>query len=375
VGRIWLVWLGLSGCQQWFGLDAPVLAVDAAPTPDSNQVCIGSGLVSYCVPVAGVPTNAFDIPPGASLTIDPTMASLCLRTQLAGVEACVVPAFSASIAGTLRATGPYPIVIAVFDQITVNGTIDVSSISGASSGTFGASAGAGSDPASCPVLDGGGGILLQAGGGGGGGSFAIAGGKGGNAQSATSGGAAGPVVDVKALRGGCPGGKGGSGGDGPVGTSGLGGGAIYIVAATSITVNGTINANGGGGGGGGKRAGGGAGGSGGFIALDAPTVTLDATAAVFANGGGGGEGGDSNKIGDGGSVSAGPLDRALGGMGGSDKGGAGGDGSLDTSTGLAGMASMDATSGGGGGGGGGGGLITFYASVLSNQAVISPPPR
>lgn len=372
MGRIWLACLGLAGCQQFLGLDAPVLAPDASPA-DSNQVCIGSGLVSFCVTSGAVPTNAFDIAPGASLTIDPTVATLCLRTQLAGVEACVIPAQTASIAGTLEAVGPYPIVIAVFDVITINGTLDVSSTSPTMGGGIGtAIAGAGSGPASCPSLDGAS-SLLVGGSGGGGGSFGSSGGIGGPSSNGTLGGAAGALGTI-ALAGGCPGGKGGSGNDGPVGRSGLGGGVIYIIAGGSITVNGTIKANGGGGGGGGKRAGGGGGGAGGLIGFDAPEVTLTASAAIYANGGGGAEGGDNNIEGESGGVSAGPLDRALGGGGASDAGGSGGAGSLDTSPGMPGMGPKDTTSGGGGGGGGGG-VIAIYSHVVSNNAVMSPPPQ
>lgn len=375
MGRIWLACLGLAGCQQFFGLDAPVLATPDASSPDSNQTCIGSGLVTFCVTNTAVPTNAFDIAPGASFTIDPTSATLCLRTQLAGVEACVIPAQTASIAGTLKAVGPYPIVIAVFDVITVNGTLDVSSTSQPATGVgmTTAVAGAGSGPASCPTLDGTTGAPFSGGTGGGGGSFGFAGGEGGPSAGGTAVGAAGAVRGI-ALAGGCPGGRGGSGNDGPVGLAGLGGGAIYIVAGTSITVSGTIKANGGGGGGGGKRAGGGGAGAGGLIAFDAPSVTLDASAAIYANGGGGGQGGDLGAAGESGGVSAGPLDRAPGGTSGADNGGDGGAGSLDTSPGMPGTIALDAA-GGGGGGGGGGGIIAIYSSVLTNKAVMSPPPR
>jgi hypothetical protein len=366
VARFAAIALVLStGCQQLFGLDEPRV-LDASVSVDDSQSenCVGTGLVTFCAPPAAVPTNLFDITPGNTLTIDPTQATLCLQETLAGVATCVIPAKDVSISGTLRVVGPYPVVIAAFGQVTVNGTLDVSSNT---------TAGAGSVSAGCGNV-GSAGALLNGGGGGGGGSFGTGGAVGGTGGSSTAtGGSPGPIQFTVALRGGCSGGNGGSGGDGPVGTGGLGGGAVYIAAKTSIDVQGTINASGGPGGGGGKRAGGGAGGSGGLIGFDAPVVTLGASAAIFANGGGGGEGGESGNPGAPGAVSAGPLDRAVGGDS-ATKAGAGGQGSLGEDTGTAGLNTQD-NAAGGGGGGGGGGMILIYAQSVSNQGLLSPPPR
>lgn len=354
----------VTGCTQLFDLDEPRVLDAAQGTTDTGlpDNCVGTGAVTYCAPASAIPTNAFDITPGNTLTIDPTQATLCLRETIAGVETCVIPAKDVSIAGTLRVVGPYPVVLAVFGRITVNGTLDVSSST---------TAGAGSVSTGCGNV--GSTTALAGGGGGGGGSFGTGGAQGGNGGSSTGGGSPGPIQFTVALRGGCSGGAGGSGSDGPAGTGGLGGGAVYIAAKTSIDVQGTINASGGAGGGGGKRAGGGGGGSGGLIGFDAPTVTLGASAAIFANGGGGGEGGDSGTVGDAGAVSAGPLDRAAGGDS-ATKGGAGGEGSLAENTGTSGL-NAEETSSGGGGGGGGGGMILIYAETLSNQGLLSPPPR
>jgi hypothetical protein len=153
-----------------------------------------------------------------------------------------------------------------------------------------------------------------------------------------------------------------------------GGGALQLVAGTSITVGGggTLNANGfpgssiSGGTGGGSGDGGGSGGS---ILLEAPKVTI--AGVVAANGGAGG----------GGEMSAADTTTATGGAaataakGAVDEGATGGSGSAgSTINGGAGIgtASMPPCGGSGGcGGGGGGGAGRIRINTSSGSASIT----
>ncbi len=155
------------------------------------------------------------------------------------------------------------------------------------------------------------------------------------------------------------------------------GGVLLITSAVSISVTGTLDA-GGGRGGGGRAAGcgsywdGGGGGSGGGILLEAPSVTMDGTAAANG-GGGGGAGGSGEGEGGAGSDASVTLDHASGGWSndgggcalyGYTSGGGGGSGAAGGSNGFEG-GSYDSVTGclgednyvGDGGGGGGEGRI------------------
>lgn len=165
---------------------------------------------------------------------------------------------------------------------------------------------------------GGGGINTQFGGGGGG--NAASGGAGGNVMTPNGGASIGDE-SIPILIGG---GGGGAGDGGPgFGQGGGGGGAVQLISNTAITfgATGAIDAGGcgGGGGGGGGQDGGGGGGAGGTIVLEAPMVSGAGRLAV--NGGGGGAGGDSSAFGSPGSLT---RDRAAGGIGVDNVGGAGG---------------------------------------------------
>ncbi|HEY0190007.1 MAG TPA: hypothetical protein VGC42_02720, partial [Kofleriaceae bacterium] len=204
---------------------------------------------------------------------------------------------------------------------------------------------------------------------------------GGRSPSMFSAGgiAAAPITAANlALRGGCPG-EDGAKGTASAGIGGAGGGALALIARTSITVTGVINASGAGG----QQplaangAGGGGGGAGGLISLDATAIDIEIGAQCFANGGGGDEGSGVN-IGKPGDVSPTPTMAAAGGSGGSQAGGDGGRGATRTvqpGTGLNGTTVGGSDTGGGGGGGGSYGYIVLSGTNLQIDPVaVSPIP-
>lgn len=299
-------------------------------------------------------------------------------TQTGGGAVCLVYVSSASISGQLIATGSRPLAIASTSTIMITGVIDVASRRADNK------TGPGADDtcsfAATPQMDTGGGA------GGAGGSFGAKGGNGGtgdkddslgNDDEATPG-LAGPLLTPTVLRGGCRGQAGANesaqGGNG--GAGGHSGGALYLYAATSITMGGgaVIRASGAGGGGGGVQAGGGGGGTGGMVVVESPQITIAGT--IAANGGGGGEGGTragtvinpvtiAGKPGSDGTGTAAP---AGGGNSNDDRIGAGGAG------GAASTAAVDGGSGTSGGGGGGGGVgIIKLLGTSTVSGTITPP--
>jgi hypothetical protein len=206
--------------------------------------------------------------------------------------------------------------------------------------------------------------------GGGGGGFGGTGGVGG--EGGASGGAAAPSVTP--FRGGCPGAS-GYRLDGGFSAPGLGGGAIHLIVADNLTMDGGIVTASGGGGLGGilDNEGAGGGGSGGTVIVEARVLNLN-NGAVTANGGAGGEGGDNANAGIAGAP--GPINSATGapatnGPGGGGTGGAGGDNSLvNGGPGLNGGGAR-----GGGGGGGGAGVVYVRAgSCARGNGIISGFP-
>ena len=192
------------------------------------------------------------------------------------------------------------------------------------------------------------------GGGGAGGSFASSGGSGGGGfADASSGAIALPAMDrPEVLRAGCPGGAGGEKPAGPE-VAGAGGG-ILLAAGMTITLTGTVQAQGTGGPGAIAAGGGGSGGSsGGMIVIDATSIDFGAR-LLYAAGGGGGSGGNSSGGGMPGGVPGGDL--AGPGAVSTGAGGSGGDGAgaapTEARPGVPGI-----SDGGGGGGGGGAGWI------------------
>jgi hypothetical protein len=199
---------------------------------------------------------------------------------------------------TLKLTGAKPVVLVVYGDASIAGTIDASA-AGATSGAggnvtcTGASGNAGNDDTG----------VDKGAGGGGGGSFANKGGAGGKGDNGANGASASNTigeVTLVPLRGGCAGGAGGKGSAGSTpGAGGGAGGAVQLTVAGDLTVAATavIAAAGGRGqpGNTGEDAGGG-GGSGGAVLIEGDKVTITSGAKLTANGGGGASGNRSNNV-------------------------------------------------------------------------------
>ena len=347
----------LAGCQQVWGLERSIdaaLPPDAAPdAPADATNCYGTGLVRLCLQAA--PTGNFDAPANGELILD-TSGAIC-QPHNGDASWCVVAAETMTIRGTLRGRGSNPLVLVATRSITVTGGIDVSSDN---------VSGAGGDPIVC--AGGLGGSAMN--GGGAGGTLGGAGGHGGIGGISGNGGVPVQPSAVAGFRGGCHGGNGAN-----VGPSGLGGGAVFLIAGESIAVTGVIDASGNGGRGGRGSitlpGGGGGGGSGGMIGLDAPAITV--SGSVFANGGAGGEGGGQPSDGEAGAKPTMALTPAPGGTVGTIPGGDGGDGAAGgVLTGMGGRAGTMSIGGGGGGGGGTGIIHVFPMQSLGVN--VSPPP-
>jgi len=315
-------------------------------------------------------------PPTLAADVDTDTSSLCNKRNDQAGNYCVIAGTSITIASgmTLRAHGTKPLVLLATTMLDLEGIIDVSSKHG--DPKFGAGA---KPQGSCLGT-----TAAMGHSGGYGGSFGGGGGMGGTPVS-TSGEAAGmpgPAIELPtALRGGCPGGD-GAGNIGGNGAGGSGGGAIAIIAST-IRLNGQINASGAGGLGGtgnGAGGGGGGGGSGGMIVLDALLIDAGAGSNVwlYANGGGGGQGGTGSGTGSGagddGMESPDPATQAPAGGNASRSGGRGGDGSAGTSSKDGDPAMAAVNSGDGGAGGGGAGFIRApaIAGVMFAPTPTSP---
>jgi hypothetical protein len=354
--------------------DPDALPVDTG-TPDVGLVCTDwSSKPKHFEPCQiPLPAGKLDLATAGTWTYDTTAGTLVdpnkatitppsvVLSQSGGPQIRVVSVTRLSVQKgvTLRVVGDRPLVVAAWTDISVDGTVDVGSDS---------KDGAGADPSDCAshaAKDGS--TDHNEGGGGGGGGFGGDGGDGGDGRSGSAnGGAKGAkIAPPTVVRGGCEGGRGGDSG----GSGGSGGGALQLSARLAITVAGTLHAGGerGAGAGTGDKGGGG-GGSGGYLGLDAPSVTLESTAILAANGGGGGEGssGLSGKSGEHGLAQAQAAD---GGSGGTSSGGDGGDGGWrDGPNGQNGKQDSD----GGGGGGGGVGFVLVHGKLDNQGATTSP---
>ena len=350
---------------------------DGGSPPDASQAHYGAA--PFTVSFATAPTGTIDIDMPTTFNTDTGASStgiklICAMPTSGGDGDCVIAAGTIIISSSLRAVGRKPLVLVAADSISVPApsmtglvSIDVGSHRDQTLDN-----GAGSDPQeACPARN-----EPALGSGGAGGSFLGSGGPGGNGNGLMMSGGGMPGAPSglpTALRGGCRGQPGpafsGNDSDG-----GHGGGAVYLIAGSSITVGGTINAGGEGGGGGVKGnsepAGGAGGGAGGMIGLDAPSIM--GTGTLIANGGGGGGGNSSANVGGDGedAVSTSPAAGGHGATGGT-TGGNGGPGSAGAANGS-GAHGANADSGGGGGGGGAG-LILIRASMGANLDV-SPMP-
>jgi hypothetical protein len=221
--------------------------------------------------------------------VQPTPVALA---QSNGPDAVVLPLAALQVANgaSLVVTGSRPVIFAVYGDVTVAGTVDAS----ASDTT----PGAGGDQ-NCGTRQGGDGSgdtkRFSGASGGGGGGLGTAGGAAGEGN--TDGmhiaggiaGVAGATATLVPLIGGCAGGMAG----GCTTAGGAGGGAVQISVAGSLTVTGTVRANGADGAlpcGPMDEGGGTGGGSGGAILLEASTVQTSG-ATLQANGGDGGANG------------------------------------------------------------------------------------
>ena len=359
-------------CYAGDGVDAGMSGSDAGsnvnPGPDAamtdagsnagSDACYGTNLVHVCFAPTSLPPATRTLSQAIN-TDDPTMCDMVDGAA----PGCVIAAQTLTVAAgaTVRATGSKPLVLVGTSTLEVDGTLDVSSKSNP------ASDGAGANAAACNA-----GTAPTGNGGGAGGSFGGPGGDGGTSDAAGStGGKAGTVAtaaDLMQLRGGCRGQAGISGAT--KGTGGSGGGAVYLLATTSITVTGIVNASGAGSiVGTPPNAGGGGAGAGGMIGLDAPTISV--SGSVFANGGGGSSGTGSSTPGASGTDPTNATTPAPGGTGTTTHGGPGGAGATTV---AAVKGTNGNTQGGGGGGGGGAGVILKFGTI-SGAGAISPAPR
>lgn len=287
--------------------------------------------------------------------------------QTGGPELLIASVTSFSIAATvdLDVRGNRSLLIAVWNGATIAGVIDVSAslTSEGPGGAGGITAFCGSGPTGNSGASG------TPATGGGGGAFQGDGGRGGN-----TGGSAGLKIAAPTIvHGGCAGGPGGASTAATTGTRGAGGGAIEIAARTSIAIasSGIIEASGGAGRGGpANYGGGGGGGAGGYIGLDAPTVSVDGILA--ANGGSGGGGASDSTAGTNGTGGLRSASPAQGGPGAATstvgtciKGGNGSGGAT-----LNGSTAAASPCGGGGGGGGAGYILIQGTPSISGT--VSP---
>jgi hypothetical protein len=227
------------------------------------------------------------------------------QLQPGGPGIVVLPLRGLTVASgrTLTVVGSRPLVLAVRGNVSIAGTVSAS----ANGTTPGSGGNLSCTPAPASGQGGNGSGSYRrwpnepnaGASGGGGGGFGSAGGSGGRSDTdgngcgncaGGSGGATRGNATLVPLIGGCPGGRaGGCSTDG-----GGGGGALQLTASGSLTVSGTLRANGGAGAAGCGNAdenGGTGGGSGGSLLLEASSVNL--TGATFAAAGGqGGQNGD-----------------------------------------------------------------------------------
>lgn len=231
-----------------------------------------------------------------------TRPPIAVQSQTNGPELAVVTmrALDLRAAGRLTIRGTRPAVLLVFGDATVAGVIDASA--------SGSTAGGGGDDAGCGSSRGESVTTCAAGsdetGGGGGGGFGTAGGRGGDGDdcSGGDGGVTRGLPSLVPLLGGCPGGAAGA-----CSGRGAGGGAFQLSVGGTLTLSGSLRANGGAGPArcSGTYIGAGGGGSGGAIRVEALGLVTTGS-SVQVNGGKGGNTTASSGTGTGGdgSISA-----------------------------------------------------------------------
>jgi hypothetical protein len=354
--------------------DAGPLCEDWARTPSEFDPCTDITEITDNIVVSKTGTYVYDTDMGTLTEPDGTTLVAHTSANIGGATALVTGQFTMGNTAILRAEGTRPFMIISWSTISIDGEIDVSSQGNQDPG-------AGANSALCNAATNGT-DDTDGGGGGGGGGFGSAGGDGGPGRNGDNAAGIGGLVGATAFHGGCPGERGGIG-DGElsdVGEGGDGGGALFLAARTTLTIQdqGVVHAGGGSGGGanGGAgdadRAGGGGGGSGGFIGLEAETVSFVAGSVIAANGAGGGGGGNNNPSDPGTDGQPGDQVAAGGdGEGGAPAGDGGNGGFIGLVDGQVGIVSDR----GGGGGGGGVGYIAIYANMTTGSpTVVSPAP-
>ena len=368
--RVLAILVLVSGCNAIFGIDDPASQADAS-AEDSAQPGIDAGLCWGTDPricLQQVPAAPFTI---TTPTLFDTDGSECVATDSAF---CAIAGTDVSIAAgaTLQVTGSKPLVIIAFGTLAITGTLDVASHANPRT------SGPGATTAPCNGFAG----VPSSRGGGAGGSFGGAGGAGAGAINPTTGngGTPGPAITSPMFRAGCAGQDSGQPGT-LTGRGGFGGGAVYLIAGSTIDVDGAVDASGAGGFGGecrgdcvnslGSASGGGGGGSGGMILLEAPAIAI--TGRVFADGGGGGEGSSRSSNGLIGGESTGAGAPLGGDNANADFNGGGGGAGTHATIAQGGIAAPGDDPGGGGGGGGGAGVIRARGTV-SGGGVVSPAP-
>jgi hypothetical protein len=378
----WLPVLLIAGCYDPSA--SPVCESTAACTDAGSdgptQVCAGD-------PSGLLPVTCFD-PPPAPRTFPAGVAIMtstdCDVPLVDHPDLCILAGESITFtgAGKVVAQGTRPLVLWSATTITIPAglTLDVGTHDNGTPGP-------GANDVECPAVDGSANTAStpNIGSGGCGGPFGAPGGKGGAgalADTARVQTECSPfVVELDRIRGGCRGGHGGL--SNVVGSlnGGSSGGAVYLMAASSITIKGTIDACGTGGNLANAnnitQAGGGGGGSGGMIAFDTPSLVLDGARLVaLAGGGSSGSGLDMGTVvqGVGGQnpqVSPLGFASATSSIVNDNFGGGG--------TMLAGDTAGDVVvtnTGGGGGGGGGAGYIRRFpmtTPVDTSTSTLAPP--
>ena len=331
-------------------VDAPLADLALIDLPMTGPpYCFGStgGLMRYCNDTLS--TEVLTLPS----TINTSNAGSCTETPMSGTtQVCVIYAGRILVTNDVRAIGSRPLVLVAVETINVQGTLDA-----ASRRILGQ--GAGANTGLCP------GPKAPSGeSGGAGGTYQGKGGDGGTAAPSSQGTA--PMAFAPtSVRGGCP----GAPSLAASGNPGVGGGVLYLIAGSVITVGGAGRLDVSGAGafaGDGAGAGGGAGG---LIVLDAAAFQIQGD--LMANGGGGASG-SSGGLASSGGESAAPGSAAAGGP--STVGLFGGAGS-------AGLVGLPGQAGGGtgpgmfgGGGGGGAGWIYYLGGTLSMTTRMSPLP-
>jgi len=331
------------------------------PYTTSNFDSGDSGIVPVGAVTLGCGVSAF-----SSTTLAFTnwcgqpMPTPLVRTQSGGPDVVILAFDALTIAGgaTLQLTGNRPVILAVYGDATINGSLDASAtgVTPGAGGNVSCTPGNGAPGDNGVIGSGTGG---PGGGGGGGGAFGAASGAGGTTDDnqVSKGGVSRPAegsASLVPLRGGCPGGQGGQGTDASTATGGAGGGAVQVSAAGTVSVGGVLSAAGGGGRNGGEGNGGGGGGSGGAILLEGANVSLSSSAWLTANGGGGAGGNPyANTNGTDGATGGKATDVQANGGSGDNSAGAGGKGGAQTGAAQNGANATGPYGSRGGGGGGG----------------------